>query len=433
MSAADWVLFLLSAPIVALGLVKLVMIPLSVLFEFRGTERHALRAPIPRVSVVIPAYNEEVTLATCIDSILTCGWGDLELILVDDGSSDRTLEIMRAYENHPAVVVVAKPNGGKGSALNAGIAVATGEVLVFVDADGLFTHTTIPHLVRGFRHDKVGAVCGNDMPVNLDTVLSRLLALMTHVGTGLTRRALALIGCLPIVAGNSGAFRADVVRQLGGFRQDTVGEDLELTWRIQLAGYDVEFAPRAAVLAEVPSTWRGLWKQRVRWGRGLIQSAHLHRRYLVRLHPSPFWVYLPINVLSMVLVPVLQVAVLLALPFALAAGATPVATSWWGLLLWLGLLTGVVMATIGICLDRSWRHLVYVALSPLWIVYSVFTSAVMVRALYLEATGARQAWNKLERTGVVSVRVDVLREKEPAPLRVGARGSSRLGDADLEA
>ena len=429
-TAADWLLLVLSAPIVAVGVVKIVLVPLSILFELREDTRHAFATPIPRVSVVIPAYNEEVVLAACVESILRCGWGDLELVLVNDGSTDRTREVMARYADHPAVVLVDKPNGGKGSALNEGITVATGEVLVFADADGLFTHTTIPQLVRGFRHERVGAVCGNDMPVNLDTVVCRLLALMTHVGTGLTRRALALIGCLPIVAGNSGAFRADVVRAVGGFREDTVGEDLELTWRIQLAGYDVEFAPHAAVLAEVPSTWGALWKQRVRWGRGLLQTARIHRRHLLRLHRSPFGVYLPINVAAMVVVPVLQLTVLVVLPVALVLGASPVATTLWGLILWTGLLGGIAMALLGICLDRSWHHLRYLVLAPLWLPFSIFASVVMLRALHLETTGAHQAWNKLDRTGVVSVPAARLEpQRERLAIGAGPAGGPAEGES----
>lgn len=137
-----------------------------------------------------------------------------------------------------------------GSALNAGIRAANGEVLIFADADGLFTSQPSRGCSRPSRHERVGAVCGNDQPVNLDRHLTRLLALLTHVGTGFTRRALAIMGVLPIVAGNL-LSRADVITQVGGFRTDTVREDSELTWRVQLAGWDVEFAPDAVVLAEV--------------------------------------------------------------------------------------------------------------------------------------------------------------------------------------
>lgn len=403
MSPLEAVFLAVSLPIVALGLIKLVLLPLAVLFELRRPVPPALSGPTPRVSVVIPAYNEEVTLAGCVDSVLACGYPDLEVVLVDDGSTDGTLAIMERYLDRPGMVVVAKENGGKGSALNLGILVASGEVLVFVDADGLFTRRTVPELVAGFRHAGVGAVCGNDQPVNLDRTLTRLLAVLTHVGTGLTRRALALIGCLPIVAGNSGAFRADAVRAVGGFREDTVGEDLELTWRIQFAGWDVEFAPRADVLAEVPSTLRALWKQRVRWGRGLIQTARLHRRRLLAPRPTPFGLYLPLNVAAMLLVPVLQVAALVLLPALALTGQGPVAGGAWGLLMWLGLPVGIGMAVAAILLDGARRDLRYLYVLPLWVPYSAMMSAVAIRALWLEATGAASAWNKLERTGVVTI------------------------------
>lgn len=395
MDPLTWLLI----PVVVTGLVQLAVFPLAVLAEFRGRTTPALSSATPRVSIIVPAYNEEVVLAPCLDSILDCGYPDLELIVVNDGSSDDTWGVMSAYTD-PRVRLITKPNGGKGSALNAGIERASGEILIFVDADGLFTESTIPELLLAFRHDRVGAVCGNDQPVNLDRPQTRLLALMTHVGTGLTRRALALVGCLPIVAGNSGAFRADVVRQVGGFRTDTVGEDLELTWRVQFAGWDVEFAPRALVLAEVPSTMRALWKQRVRWQRGLIQTTRIHRRRLLPLR-SPFTWFLPVNLFSSLALPVIQLGMLAWLPVGIATGA--VAVDPLGLLAAVGLGTGLVATVLALVLGRAWRDFKFLPYVALWLPYSVFLSCVTVRALWLEARGATSEWNKLERTGVRSV------------------------------
>ena len=396
-----WALVVVGTPIALGSLVTWCLHPLSVLFELRQKTRPAL--PLnARVSVVVPAYNEGVVLRACVESILASGYRWLEVVLVDDGSTDDTLAIMREFEHDPRVVVVAKPNGGKGSALNAGIAHATGEVFVFVDADGVFTNTTIPRLLEGFRHERVGAVCGNDLPINVTNPLTALLALLTHVGTGMTRRALALVGMLPIVAGNSGAFRADLVRCIGGFREDTVGEDLELTWRVHFAGYDVEFAPHAKVLAEVASSVRGLWKQRVRWQRGLIQTARLHRRRVWRTPRRPIGAYLPWNLFSMLVVPVLQ---LVALPLAVAAmavGALPVGGPV-EVALWLGLGLALGVTLLSIALDRSWRDLRLLWALPLWVPLSVMMSAVTLTALWHEARGTQAAWNKLERTGVQTV------------------------------
>jgi cellulose synthase/poly-beta-1,6-N-acetylglucosamine synthase-like glycosyltransferase len=92
------------------------------------------------------------------------------------------------------------------------------------------------------------------------------------------RRALALINCLPIVSGNIGAFRRSVIDKTGPFLEGFIGEDLELTWRVHKAGFQVNFAPLAVVLAEVPSTVKDLWKQRVRWARGLLQTIRIHKK-----------------------------------------------------------------------------------------------------------------------------------------------------------
>lgn len=399
MSPIAIVLLALAAPALALSAVTWMLYPLSVLFELRPRPR--VRTDVS-VSVIVPAYNEEVVLAGCVESILASGHRKLQVVLVDDGSTDDTLAIMHRYSHDERVHVITKANGGKGSALNAGIAVATGEILLFVDADGLFTPSTIPRMLAGFRHEKVGAVCGNDQPVNVTGPLTGMLALMTHIGTGMTRRALALAGALPIVAGNSGAFRADVVRRLGGFRTDTVGEDLELTWRVQHAGWDVEFAPHARVLAEVPSTVPGLWRQRVRWQRGLIQTARIHAERLGARPRRMIDLYLPVNLLSLLVLPVLQLATLVMLPVAVLTGALT-GLGALGAVLWGGTALSVGVAVLALVLDRAWRDLRLLVLLPLWPALSVMMSLVTVTAIWKEASGAASRWDKLERTGVRTV------------------------------
>lgn len=397
-------LVMVSVPGLLMGAINWMLYALSVLFELRQRTSPSLPSNT-RVSVIVPAYNEGVVLRSCIDSILGSGYENLQLVLVDDGSTDDTLAIMNEYAHLRPVTVIAKPNGGKGSALNAGIARAEGDVFVFVDADGVFTGTTIARLLQGFRHDRVGAVCGNDLPINVHTPMTALLALMTHVGTGMTRRALALVGMLPIVAGNSGAFRAEVVRELGGFREDTVGEDLELTWRTQFAGWDVEFAPRALVLAEVPSTVKGLWKQRVRWQRGLIQTARIHKARFEQLPSRPVDAYLPFNLLAMLALPVLQLVALTLAIAAFAAGDLRL-NGVLGVLAWFGLGVAVAVSVLAIMLDRSWRDLRLLVFLPLWVPMSIMMSLVTITALVQEARGSQARWNKLPRTGVQTVSLE---------------------------
>lgn len=391
----------LSLPILLLGATRLLLFPLALLFEVR---RRPVRPAAEQVlvSIVVPAYDEARVVANCVRSILADEHPRKQVILVDDGSRDGTLDVLRRFADEPGVVVVSKPNGGKASALNAGLAHAQGEFVLFVDADGIFTTGTVRRMLEAFDRPSVGAVCGNDEPVNLDRAQTVLLALLTHVGTGFVRRALAVAHCLPIVSGNLGAFRRDVVEELGGFDETTLGEDLELTWRVHRAGYRVAFAPRAVVYAEVPSTVRALWRQRVRWTRGLVQTTRLHVRMLGNPRYGAFGLYLPVNVAAMLLVPVLQVAVVVMLPLLVADGRSPIGSSAMAVLGWLGLLLGLAATVFAIVLDRAWTDLRHLWVVPLWPLYSLLMSVVVCWALLLELVGARARWNKLERTGVVS-------------------------------
>ena len=264
-------ILVLLLPLAVAGVVRLVMVPFALAFEARARRRPGgpagygpLFAEPPRVSVVVPAYEESRVIDNCVRSIVRTGYPRLEVVCVDDGSGDDTYARMRLLAGeHPGIVrALTQENAGKGAALNTGIAASGGEVVVLVDADGVFAPDTVTRLLRGFRGPQVGAVCGNDRPVNLDRVLTRLLSLISHVGTGLMRRALDVFDCLPVVSGNIGAYRRDVLERIGPLRTDTLGEDLELTWRVHRAGFRVTFAPDALVYAESPSTVHGLWRQR---------------------------------------------------------------------------------------------------------------------------------------------------------------------------
>ena len=387
----------------AVGLVTLVYYPLALAFVFRRRKVPVFQTGAPLVSIIVPAYNEGRVIRHCVDSILASAYPNREIILVDDGSADDTLERMREYETQPGVTVLGRSNGGKASALNAGLRLARGEIILFVDADGIFERDTIGELLAAFDNERVGAVCGSDSPANLDRLLTRLANLQTHVGTGFARRALSFINCLPIVSGNLGAFRRSVLEATGPFREGFIGEDLELTWRVHKAGYRVVFQPRATVRAETPSTVRGLWKQRVRWARGLLQTARIHRDMFFNPRYGLFAFYLGINLVSMVLIPLFQLASIVILPILAVQEASPVPVNVLGIVGWLGLAFALVASVFSIALDRAWKDLRHLYVAPLWVLYSFFMDAVTVWALILELRGGEARWNKLERTGVVSL------------------------------
>jgi cellulose synthase/poly-beta-1,6-N-acetylglucosamine synthase-like glycosyltransferase len=256
----------------------------------------------------------------------------------------------------------------------------------------------------------VGAVCGNDAPVNLDTPLTKLYCLQTHVGTGFVRRALAQINCLPIVSGNCGAFRRAVLSwpflRLGKegepYVNGFIGEDLELTWRIHRAGYRVNFAPRAIVRAEVPSTVKALWKQRVRWARGLLQTVILHRDMFLNPKYGMLGLYLPINFFNMVINPILQLLIIYMVILLAAAGFSPIQLQIINLIFWLGLGGALFTVFFSIALDRAWKDLKYFYIIPLWAPYSLMMDIVVIWAIILELWGTEAKWNKFDRTGVIS-------------------------------
>jgi len=384
------------------GLLTFAYYPLSMIFVLRHRRRTGSDGWQPLVSVIVPAYNEGKVVRHCVESILASDYPRREIILVNDGSTDDTLAEMRRFENVPGVIVIAKSNGGKASALNAGLARASGDVIFFVDADGIFARNTISEMLKGFDSPRVGAVCGNDSPVNLDRLLTRLANLQTHVGTGFVRRALSTPNCLPIVSGNVGAFRRSVLDQTGPFLEGFIGEDLELTWRVHKAGYRVAFQPWAKVYAEVPSTVRGLWKQRVRWARGLLQTARIHHGMFFRRKYGLFGFYLPINFAAMMIIPLLQLAAAILLPILVLSNRSPIELSLLGIIGWLGLIMAMVASVYSIALDGAWGDLKYLYVVPLWIPYSLLMDCVMLWAIILELRGTEAQWNKLERTGVVS-------------------------------
>jgi len=229
------------------------------------------------VSVIVPAYNEEKALGKTIESLLRLSYSNKEIIIVDDGSTDRTLEVARSYAQKDVVMVVTKSNGGKWDALNTGIKAAKGEFIVCIDADTILDQNAIHYLVRHFRNPKIGAVAGNVKVGNRGSLLTKLQALEYVVGINLHRRSEAHLQNVTVVPGPIGAFRASVLNEVGFFEGDTFAEDADITFRILKAGYRTLYEPRAFAYTEAPKSMTGLAKQRYRWYRGSLQVLSKHK------------------------------------------------------------------------------------------------------------------------------------------------------------
>jgi poly-beta-1,6-N-acetyl-D-glucosamine synthase len=381
-----------------LGIQGTLYFPLTVAYEV--WKRRALRR-LPafrgRVTVVVPAHDEERTIRVAVETLLESEYPDLEVIVVDDGSQDATADRLLDLHQNGRIRLIRQQNAGKAAALNRGIAAATGEVVLYTDADSLFLRDTVAKTVRWFADPSIDAVCGNDMPLRTGTGLQKLLAITTHIGTGYVRRALSLIGCLPIISGNLGAIRRRVLEELGGFRQ-IWGEDLEITWRLQAHGKRIVFDPEPAVLADCPATFGALWKQRVRWMRSYLKIAALHRRLFFRREAWPFSFYLPVNFANIALLPLLQVGLLLGLPLAITRGWLPIDGPW-ETASWLGLSFFFTVAIYSILLDRDVGDLLYLPWGALIVPVSYFYNAVALYSWWKEMRNAEEKWEKIRRLG----------------------------------
>jgi len=381
-----------------LGLQGLLYFPLTIAYEAWKRRTLARLPPFAgKVTVVVPAYNEARTIRLALDTLLESEGVELEVVVVDDGSTDGTAEEVQELHDRGRVRLIRQKNAGKARALDAGIAAATGEVVLYTDADSLFYRDTVAQMARWFADPAIDAVCGNDAPLRAGTGLQKLLVITTHIGTGYVRRALSLLRCLPIISGNLGAIRRRVLLEIGGFRP-IWGEDLEITWRLHAHGKRIVFDPEPAVLADCPATFAALWKQRVRWVRSYLKIAWLHRGLFFRRSAFPFSLYLPVNFANMALVPLLQTALLLTLPLALTRGWLRLDGPW-ELFSWLGLIFFLAVAVYGILLDREPEDLRYLPWG-LWILpVSYFYNAVVIYSWWKEMRRAEEKWEKIGRLG----------------------------------
>ncbi len=383
-----------------LGLQGLIYFPLTLVYE-RWKRRTLARLPpfAGTVSVVVPAYNEARTIRLAVETLLESEGVALEVVVVDDGSTDGTADQVQDLHDQGRIRLLRQENAGKARALDAGIAAASGEVVLYTDADSLFYRDTVAQMARWFADPSIDAVCGNDAPLRAGTGLQKLLVITTHIGTGYVRRALSVLGCLPIISGNLGAIRRRVLQEIGGFRP-IWGEDLEITWRLHAHRKRIVFDPEPSVLADCPATFAALWKQRVRWVRSYLKIAWLHRGLFFRRAAFPFSLYLPVNFANMALVPLLQTALFLALPWALTRGWLRLLGPL-ELLSWLGLIFFLAVAVYGILLDREPEDLRYLPWG-LWILpVSYFFNAVVIYSWWKEMRRAEEKWEKIGRLGPV--------------------------------
>jgi cellulose synthase/poly-beta-1,6-N-acetylglucosamine synthase-like glycosyltransferase len=351
------------------------------------------------VSVIVPAYNEREGIAAAVRSLATGSHREIEVVVVDDGSTDGTAKIARRLKL-PNVRVVSVPNGGKSAALNRGIALATHDLIVMVDGDTVFEHDSVHQLVQPFADPRVGAVAGNVKVGNRRSLVARWQHIEYVIGFNLDRRLYDELQIMPTIPGAIGAFRREALEQVGGVSEDTLAEDTDLTIAVSRAGWRVVYEEKARAWTEAPASISQLWTQRYRWSYGTMQALWKHRHAITDRGRSGRFGRLGLPILALygivmpTAAPLIDIIALYDLYFhnrLLGAAA------------WLGMLALQFMtAVIAFRLDKeSLRPLLVLPLQQF--VYRQLMYFVIIRSAVTALTGARLRWQKLRRVGDVAV------------------------------
>ncbi|MFC1752795.1 glycosyltransferase [Thermoproteota archaeon] len=263
-------IFLLFAPALLLDTTRYYIPNMLVffvnLFKREREEELDPNMPHPLVSVILPVYNEESKIRRTIDALLESDYPNVEIIVVDDCSSDRTALICKAYNDSGKITFLKKTErGGKPAALNYGFQFAKGEYIFHFDGEVIVFRNTIRKAIIPFKNPKVGVVSGNLKVANDKTnFVTRLQAAEYAMCISMGRIWLSWTNMLQIASGAFGVFRRELVERVMGTDPE-VGEDSDITLKIKKLGYKVVFAAKAIAKTNVPETWHELSKQRIRW------------------------------------------------------------------------------------------------------------------------------------------------------------------------
>jgi poly-beta-1,6-N-acetyl-D-glucosamine synthase len=260
--------------------------------ENRPAPRLALPATLPPVSVLIPCYNEGDNAEETLTHALALDYPEFEVIAINDGSRDNTGAVLDSLAAlHPRLRVVhLAQNQGKAMGLIAGALLARHDILLCIDGDALLDRKAAHALVRHFVADPhVAAVTGNPRVRNRSTLLGRVQVGEFSAIVGMIKRAQQTFGRIFTVSGVITAFRRQAVHQVGYWSPDMLTEDIDITWKLQRAGWKVCFEPGALVWILMPETLGGLWKQRLRWAMGGVQVLRKNMDLLLRPRQTFMW------------------------------------------------------------------------------------------------------------------------------------------------
>ncbi|MFH1200626.1 MAG: glycosyltransferase family 2 protein [Candidatus Micrarchaeota archaeon] len=275
-----------------------------VLLQHKGRLGGNPRPPkrLPKLTVIIPAYNEEKTIAKTIESVLASKYpkDSLQVIVVNDGSTDGTRRIAESFRKR-GVLVLSKENGGKGAALNYAIRRATGEFIATLDSDSYIEKDSLAKMFGHFNRPDVAAVISVMKVWRQETFWQKFQG-VEYVVMVFIRQLQSFLDSVSVTPGPLSIFRARIFAEIGGFDEHNILEDQEMALRIQKHNYRIKCSTNAVVYTDAPRTFRELLQQRIRWYRGGVRNFFSHY-YLMSPKYGDFGIFaMPFAILSILLV-----------------------------------------------------------------------------------------------------------------------------------
>lgn len=358
----------------------------------------------PFISIMMPAYNEGVTLRDSVESLVDLDYPNFEIIIINDGSKDNTKEIgesMVGYQqgkhNKIKVSMISKPNGGKAKALNAGIKHCNSEFVLCVDGDAMLSEQSLKMGTRHFVDPAVGAVAGNVKVLNRGQILTDLQALEYIEGLNLARSAQGILRMVNIIPGPIGFFRKRAIQDGGFYSSDTFAEDADMTLKILSKGWKINYEPMAISYTEAPLKLMQLLKQRYRWTRGILQAIRKHKDHLINptlnFNNSLILWSMAFEALAWPAMNILGNLFFIAV--GLLNGMTSLIVFWWFGITILDLLAAIYCIAVE---KEELRLIPYALIYRLFFVLVIDVTKAM--ATIEEFLGLEMNWGKLERTGL---------------------------------
>lgn len=383
------ILYLFYALLIILTLRVLSQLCLSVAYNFKRKNREL--KTFPRISLIVPAYNEAKTIRSCVESLQALNYPNYEVVVVDDGSTDNTLE---EVSHNKGIKIIHQENLGKPKALNNGIKASTSEIIVTVDADTTLDKNALGKIAERFvSDDRLGAVAGNVKVNPEQKIMNAVQSAEYATGINLIRKGQSVLGCVMIVPGPIAALKREAVEKVGYFSDDTFAEDFDITVKILKAGYRVEYEEKSLAYTDAPKNTEDLIKQRRRWHRGMIQVLDKHKdMYLNRKYGLSGVFGIP-NLWLDAFSPFLNIGFLLftAIMWALTGEFS---SSIYGIAIFL--FVGLAMGVIGLSLEPKPEKRNYLVL-PLLLFFNVFLDGIRIMSTVEDVINIVMEWEKPKR------------------------------------